>query len=97
MKIEDLSFVLAHSKPYYPSKENAEKNIIQTLNKGLEKFDEIKKITTGIMRDTMKVFVLISFKDVPLTRVSVIENRINKIGRNVAKKHNTTFKTVKLK
>ena len=98
MEIENLVLIVKHNKPYYPSKANVEKKIENAFNVGLSKFNEVSLIDSYIGLDgKLEVGVNIVFKDIPLTKVGVVENRINKIGRNLAKKFNTVFSPVKLK
>lgn len=89
-----VNFKIVHGKPFFPANENAEKYIEETLVSNLRKLPEFELLSTKCVKKDMTVEAKFDFNTDDPDRMSVVQNRINKVGKNICKKFKTTFSPI---
>lgn len=93
-EMKTVEFNIGHGKPFFPANSNAEQYIEQTLVSTLSKLPEYEDLKVKLIRSSMSVRVKFNFSVEDMGRIGVIENRVNKIGKNICKKFKTIFDPV---
>lgn len=96
VKMNTVKFKIVHGKPFFPANENAEKYIEETLSSTLRQLPEFELLSMKYIKSDMMVEVKFDFIARESDRVSVVQNRINKVGKNICKKFKTTFSPVRI-
>lgn len=85
-----------HNKPFYPANQNAEVYIKETLLVNLRKLPEFELMSIKFCKHTLKAFAKLDLINVEEDRVSPIQNKVNKLGKNICKKFKTTFNPIEI-